>query len=129
MIELIERLLDKVPVYDSDATGTKSYPYLLILSTFQDRGQESEYGCGDSEAAVTVRAVGVSPEQARKVLLYSRSHLAGLNLNDGGVNWQARFDGCPRPVQVDRAVTIEDSDSHPVFIDDEYSFYRQEVHQ
>ena len=129
MIELIERLLPKLPVYDSDATGAKSYPYLLILSTFQDQGRESDYGCGDSESAVIVRAVGVTPEQARKALMYARSQLAGLNTSDGRVNWQARFDGCPRPAQVDRVVTVEDSNSHPVFIDDEYTFYRQEVHR
>lgn len=122
---VVQELLPWANVFDTDATGATVYPYVLVLSTTHDRDREAVISDGGATDRVTLRAVGVRAEQARRTLLQARKQLVGLNLTRDGVNLQLRWSGSPRPPQVDRTIMLEDSNTNPVFIDDEYEAYWQ----
>lgn len=122
---VVQELLPWAEVFDTDATGAVVYPYVLVLSTAHDRDREAVISDGGATDRVTLRAVGVRAEQARRTLLQARKQLAGLNLTRDGLNLQLRWAGSPRPPQVDRTIMLEDSNTNPVFIDDEYEAYWQ----
>ncbi|WP_461004716.1 hypothetical protein [Trueperella pyogenes] len=125
LIRVFEELLPDVDIFDSDATGAATYPYVLVLSTTNDRGREAVISGEGVADRVIVRVVGVQAEQARRLLLWVRKQLGSLNLTRDGVNLQMRFAGSPRPPQVDRTIMLENSNTNPVFIDDEYEAYWQ----
>ena len=125
MIDAIRTALAGEPfkVWDGDATPATEYPYVLVLGATPSRGREEDVAACSSQSNVIIRAVGLSAAHARAALLLARARLRGLHAESDGVRWAFKFDSCPRHAQVDRSFIEPVSESHPVFIDDEYTVY------
>lgn len=125
LFDLIESRLSPLqwPIYDSDATGAQTDYYILVIGAATTRTTQEDLASGGCESAVIIRIVGVSPQQARRMLLKTRSLLRGFQ--DVSEEGTAVFvwDGCPRPVQVERVQRSDSTASNLCFIDDEYTVY------
>lgn len=132
MIELAKALTDRARtlpwrVFDSDATGATTMPYLLILPPAG--GQHPEHALGGPRRAVSdelmVRAVAASADAVRGVLGRSRTVFTGTGLRPltfDTAAWRVTLSLRPgaTPVLVDRDTTMTSTNVHPLFATDFY---------
>lgn len=125
MITVIRQALSElgVAVFDSDATDTTTDHYLLLLFPSLTRSSEDPVGPCGGQVDLIVRAVGVTPAHSRAILEAARAKLRGLHTN----GWAFHWDGCPRPVQIERNVRIAGTNTNLAFLDDEYTVFANEV--
>lgn len=127
LIDTIKHLLGDLPVFDSDATEATGYPYVLILGATPSRGSEEDVAVVSSQSSIIVRAVGISAEHARAVLMRTRGRLRGQSGSSNGYLWSFQWDGAPRPTQIERLVRAGETDTNVAFIDDEYTVYGEPI--
>lgn len=132
MIEIVATIkarLEALPwmVYDSDATGVTTYPYVLLLppagGLSDDFALSGPRGHIDDE--VMVRAVSPNADAVRGVLNRCREALTnnGRPLHFNTASWRVTLVRQPGavPILVDRDVTLTTSDRHPLFATDFYN--------
>lgn len=132
MIEIAKALVDRAKtlpwrVFDSDATGATTLPYVLLLPPAF--GQHPEHPLGGPRRAIgdelMVRAVGASADAVRGVLarsrtVYTRDGLRPLTFDAAGWRVTLSLRPEPTPVHVDRDTTPTATNAHPLFATDFY---------
>lgn len=119
------------PVYDTEAThsGTlQDYPYFLVIGDTETRSQESNFNTRHwSEAIqeITIRCVGADAEGARVLRDTLRVRLPRMILTQKlkiEIEWVEA-----RPVVADTSAAINGVQTHPVFIDEVFELWIQQV--
>ena len=128
MIEVIETALADLDIrlYDSDATEAVEDYYVLLVAPSVGRGFQDTLA-GGGAINLIVRAVGIDPGHARLILAETRKRLRGLHAQQGGTRFAFHWDGCPRPVQVERIVRSDGTDTNMCWLDDEYTVFMEET--
>ena len=118
--------LDGLRVYDSDATEAVEPYYVLVVAPSVSRSDNDSLAAGGAVDLI-VRAVGVTPAHARTILAATRDRLRNLATVSNSVRWSFQWDGCPRPVQVERVVRSGATDTNVAWLDDEYTVFVEKV--
>lgn len=132
MIEISKALRDRAStlpwkVFDSDATGATTLPYLLLFPPAG--GQHPEHALGGPRRAVQdelmVRAVGGSPDAVRGVLWRSRDVFTGegrrpLTFDTDAWRVTLSLRAGATQILVDRDTTVTAANVHPLFATDFY---------
>ena len=123
-----------VRVFDTDASGvdftavsvSEQLPYVLVMGSEGQPGEDVALACEDATDSLMVRHVGGSAESVRVLARRTRGILDTARVHGSGYVSDLVYESTGR-VYFDPDITIEGLGTHPHILNDDYSVWTQGI--
>ena len=123
-----------IKVFDTDASGVDftavsvidRLPYVLVMGSQGQPGEDVAWACADATDSLMVRHVGGSADSVRILARTTRGILDNARVHGSGYVSDVVFDSTGS-VYFDPDLLIEGLGTHPHILNDDYSVWTQQV--